>query len=314
MSYEMQEMDSLPSVPRGEGTETSTMKPTTRLIRLARAAFAPQIINVDSQIATAILRDYIGEWSERSASPGGTPTLQTTLKVSAFGKTAPGIPVSLFLGGEKVASGETDQNGLVTFPSEYSEVGSYQYTAVIGDQLPLLPEGSPRATRFLVGVWLIAVFCRNVTDTWLRWVGRARWRPLPWMFWTEQPSSVVGLGYPGVDRPIGFIDVVPVPQGTTVPIEIGNSGWCNTPERFPTSEKCCEYAKNTWWDMFICATNDPKQIPETVAGRANKVGGDRVNLDYHLKYEASSSGVTYKGRYLKYQRCPWEAGTAPTDP
>jgi len=310
----MQQMDEVKVEPRGEGQESIILRPTIRLVRLARSRFAPQMINVDSQVPTAVLREYLGDWATKSATPGGMPSLSTTLKVSAFGKTTPGIPVSLFFGNEKVATQDTNEEGLVTFPTEYQEIGVYDYTAVIGDSLPLLPEGSPRATRFRVSVWLIAVFCRNVSDTWLRWVGRARFKPLPWIFWTEQPASVIGLGFPMVDRSIGFVDIVPAPGGVTVPIEIGNSGWCNTPEPNPTSERCCEYAKNTWWDMSLHATTDPKQIPETVAGRANKIGGDRVNLDYHLKFEASSSGVTYKGKFLKYQRCAWEAGTAPTDP
>lgn len=309
-----QEMDRLPSELRVEGTETFSLKPTIRLVRLVRARVSPQIINVESQSLTAILREYVGDWSTQTASVGGVPALSTTLKVQAFGKGAAGIPVSLFLGKEKVGTAQTDENGLVTFPTEYTEVGAYNYAAVIGETLPLLPEGSPRATSFQVTVWLIAMWCRNVSDVWLRLVGRSRIRPLPWQFWRDQPTSILGLGYPTVDRPAGFVDVIPVPTGITVPIELGVSAWCNTPEPFPTSEKCCEFAKNTWWDTSLYATNDPKQIPETVLGRANKIGGDRINLDYHLKFEASSGGVTYKGKFLKYQRCAWEAGTAPTDP
>jgi len=310
----MQELDRLLVNPRGEGQETMTLKPSIRLIRLARTAVAPQMINVESQALTAILREYVGDWSSKIAQVGGIPALVSTLRVSAFGKPQGNVPVTFWLGKEKVGEGLTDENGLVVFPTTYTEIGVYDYQAVIGETLPLLPEGSPRATRFRVSVWLIAVHARNQTDVWLRWVGRARWRSLPHIFWVDQPTSVVGLGYPNVDRPIGFVDVVPVPAGTTVPIELGVSAFCNTPEPDPSPAKCCDYAKNTWWEFFLCATNDPTQIPATVRGTANKIGGDKVNLDYHLKYEASSTGVSYKGKFLKYQRCSWEAGTAPLDP
>jgi len=310
----MQELDSLAVSPQGENPETATMMPSIRLIRLARTALAPSMINAESYLSTAILREYLGDWSIKSAEAGGTPSLVSTFKVTALGKPQAGIPVTFWLDMEKMGEDVTDQNGLVSFPTEYAEIGVYDYQAVIGERPPLLPVGSPRAMKFRVSVWLMAVFARNLTDVWYRWVGRARWRSLPHIFWVDQPTSVVGLGYPSRDRPIGFVDVIPVVEGTTVPIEIGVSAFCNTPEPDPPPEKCCEYARNTWWDMFICATNDPKQVPDTVLGNANKVGGDKVNLDYHLKYEASSSGITYNGRYLKQQRCPWEAGTAPLDP
>jgi hypothetical protein len=93
---------------------------------------------------------------------------------------------------------------------------------------------------------------------------------------------------------------------------------CNTPEPYPPAEKCCEYAKNTWWQLDVYATNDPTKVKETYDG-ANHIGGDKINLDYHLKYEITKSAVTYKGKYLKKKpdgtiRCPWMEGTAPIDP
>jgi len=307
---EQQEMDSLPSLPSGLGAWEETVIPRIRVLRWARSLISPSIINVSSQSVTTILREHLGDWVARTAPIGQTATLISTFKVSALGRPIEGAPVTLFLAGEKVAEGETNENGEVSFPHAYTDVGVYDYVAVLGKKLPAITVGNPRAVPFRVRVWTIVTRSRNVSDVWARWQGRAFFRGLPWIFWTEQPSSVVGLA----GRPIGFVDLVPAPDGVTIPMELGVSAYCNTPEPSPTAERCCEYAKNTWWMFEVFATSDPRQVPDTVAGAANKIGGDQINLDYHLKYNIDSASVTYRGRYLKYQRCPWEAGTAPMDP
>jgi len=312
----MQEMDSIPSGTRVEGTWTETLKPRIRFVRWVWSKISLQMINVESQTPTTVLTGYTGPWVIQAASIGTTASLVSTLKVIAMGRPVPRVPVSLFLGSEKVATEKTNEEGLVNFSLSFTEPGVYNYIAVIGtgEHPPLIIQGNPRAVSLGVTVWIIAVFCRNITDTWARAVGRAYFRGLPWIWWIDQPSSLRGIVYPSVDRPIGFIELIPCPQGVTIPEEVGNSAYCNTPEPYPPSAKCCEYARNTWWEMFLCATNDPKQVPQTITGNVNMVGGDRINLDYHLKYNITSSSVSYLGRYLKYQRCPWEAGTAPLDP
>jgi hypothetical protein len=166
-----------------------------------------------------------------------------------------------------------------------------------------------------VSVWLIVTKSKNLTDVWARWQGRAFFRGLPYFFWREQPSSVVGLA----GREVGYVDLVPCPDGRTIPMELGVSAYCNTPEPYPPAEKCCEYAKNTWWMVEVFATNKREDVAATVKGEANRIGGDKINLDYHLKYTVDSTAVTYKGKYLKQTpegkvRCPWMTGTAPMDP
>mgnify|MGYP001066681269 CR=1 FL=1 len=317
MSLHMQDMDKVRygTEPQGQGIWSWTIKPVRRLIRTGRSILSPSMLNLELQTPSTVLKDYFGDWVIKSAQIGSTASLLSTLKVTAFKKPQPNIPVSLFLGKERVGYAKTDQSGLVTFPTMYTEPGVFDYVASIGEMYPPIIPGSPRAYNFRVGVWLVAVFCRDVSDIWLRWVGRSFFRDLPVYFWHPppegQPISVIGLGFPGLDRPIGFIDLVPCPSTVTIPMELGVSAWCNTTDPYPPPDVCCEAAKNTWWEMAVYATNDPRDTVQTAQGTANEKGKGNINLDYHLKFDITSEEVSYKGRYLKQQRCPWEAGTAP---
>lgn len=305
-----QEMDRLPSPPSGEESWRETLVPRIRAIRWARSLLSPSIINASGHSVATILKRYEGTWESKNTRTGETAEVVSSFKVTALGRPVQGAPVTLWLGGKQVAKGETDANGEVSFPQAYSNAGIYDYTVVVGEKPPVVTIGNPRAVSFRVKVWAIATRSTNVSDVWARWQGRAYFRGLPWRFWTEQPSSVVGLA----GRTVGYMDLVPAPDGTTIPMELGVSAWCNTYDPYPSEEACCEAARNTWWMVEVFATSDPAQVEDTLAGKANRIGGDRINLDYHLKYDIASGYVTYKGRYLKYQRCPWEAGTAPADP
>ncbi|HDN18283.1 MAG TPA: hypothetical protein ENF41_04400 [Candidatus Bathyarchaeota archaeon] len=281
---------------------------------LLRTRISPNIIYNSNNSITTILKSYYGEWKERWTTTGHTCTIKAYFKVQAFGRPIPHVTVTLFerYTRKKIATTKTDRNGIATFVfNSDAPTPPKSYIAVIGEKYPIRTFNNPRAYPFRVGTWLLYYKVKNETDKWLRLVGRAYDGNLPHKFWREKPRTVVGRA--GTLREyVGFTDLLPVISGVEVPIEVGISAYCNTPEAYPPSDKCCEYAKNTWWRVDLYATNRPEELTETIRGEKNHIGGDSINLDYHLKFRATTDSVTYLGKCLKYARCPWESGTAPS--
>jgi len=305
-----QVMDRPEILPVGATHFESTYKPRISILRLLRSRISPNFINLTEVTSNTVLKELIGTWAAQTASPGRTAFCRPKFVITAYGKPMSRVTVSLFSGDVVIAKSETDENGEVSFDLAYSDPGVYNYVAVIGERKPLILSGNPRAYPFTVTVWLIVTKSRNLTDRWARLQGRSFFRKLPVYFWREMPISVVGLA----GRNVGYVDLVPCITGASIPMEIGVSAYCNTPEPYPPKEKCCEYAKNTWWRVDVYATNNPKDVTATLKGEKNHIGGDKINLDYHLKYTITSTGVTFNGKYLKQIRCDWERGTAPMDP
>ena len=305
----MQSMDRLPSPPEGATRSRETYKPSTRITRTLRTAISPNLISLSKVSSSTVLRRILGLWVTQTSRVGDITFCRPTFTITAFGKPVSGAPVSLFLGDTRVGKTTTNENGEASFRLNFSSPGVHSYLAVIGETKPLFITGNPRAYSFKVSVWFVYTRSRNLTDIWARWQGRSFFRPLPVNFHREMPSSVIGLA----GRDVGYVDLVPCIDGITIPMEIGVTAYCNTPERYPPEEKCCEYAKNTWWRLDVYATNDPKRVAATLQG-ANHIGGDEIHREYHLKYSITSNGVSFNGRFLKAIRCPWQSGTAPMDP
>lgn len=294
--------------PSGAASFKETFEPRIGIVRNLRKGFSPNFINLSSVASSTALKEFLGAWDSKSASTVNIAPLQPIFAITAYGKPIPDIPVSLFSGETLIGEAVTDKNGEVKFNLNFDSPGVYTFTAIIGKTKPLFALGNSRAYTFSVTVWYVVIQSKNLTDVWARYVGRSFFRSLPLNFATEMPSSVVGLAGHGV----GFVELVPCIAGQTVSMEVGIDAWCNTPEAYPSADKCCEYAKNTWWQLDVYATSDPSQINATRQG-SNHLGGGKVQREYHLKY-AFSSSASFTGRFLKAVRCPWQQGTAPMDP
>ena len=302
METEMQRSDRVSSV-QASATYTYRVGYATPKI----AMWSPEIIYNYATSLTSAVSGFDGEWAA-SVSPE-TARARLTYQVSSFGKGVPKVPVTLMDSNYNVLeTKETDENGLVDFSLEFNSPGSYVYYAVIGEgKVKPLTLMSPRVTRTFIKVWLVKVQQINSTDVWLRWVGRAMLEPLPHDFWRVHPRTIVGLAIPKLSR--AYHMLVPVVLGINLNLELGVSAACNTPTAYPPSDTCCQYAKGTWWTYKL-------YYKSSVKSDWVESGGDKINVDYHLKYVVTTDGISYKGRCLKPMpngkvRCSWESGTAP---
>jgi len=268
----------------------------------------PEIIRAESASISPSVVAFDGEWAVTAKPKNAKATLR--YQVASFGKPIPKVPVTLMDSNWNIlGTRRTDENGLVEFDVEFNRPGGYVFNAVIGEgRVRPLTYMSPRVSRIFVKVWLIKVEQVDSTDVWLRWVGRSILEPLPHDFWRVQPKTVIGLAIPKESK--SYYMLVPVVSGVTLTLELGVSAVCNTPTAYPPPDVCCEYAKGTWWwyKLYAKSSNDSDW---------KEVGGDKINLDYHLKYSVTTDSVTYKGRCLKLMengkvRCEWEKDTAPT--
>jgi len=201
----MQELDRAFAVPEGATFFQEVRKIPAPLLRSIRTRFSPSLINLSEVASSTVLREIIGTWDIRTATPSLTASFTPSFTVSAFGRPVKGATVTLFSNDRVVARGETDEKGRVTFRMSYADPGVYDYYAVVGEKKPFIISGNPRVSSFRVAVWLVCTHSRNLTDVWARWQGRSFFRPLPIGFWNEMPSSVVGLA----GRNVGYVDLVP---------------------------------------------------------------------------------------------------------
>lgn len=229
-----QNMDRLPSPPEGATHSEETYWPSIRVIRTLRRVVSPNFISLSKVSSSTVLKQILGSWAIQTSSFGDLSFCGPTFMITAFGKPVLGATVSLFLGNTLVSKTTTNENGEASFKLKFSDPGVYTYLAVVGETKPLIVTGNPRVYSFKVSVWFVLTRSRNLTDIWARWQGRSFFRPLPVDFHRELPSSVVGLA----GRNVGYIDLVPCIDGKTIPIELGVSAYCNTPEPYPPKEKC----------------------------------------------------------------------------
>ena len=151
----------------------------------------------------------------------------------------------------------------------------------------------------LITFWLLRVRTTPISDRWARWQGRAIWRqPLPCQFWF--PHHV---GYTtGLAGGVDWYEVVPAVTGIGFKYQVGVSAWCNTPDPYPPMGACCEARKNTWWKAEIYAKKGPRD-------KWGYVGGDKINISFHITAEFNTDGYSYKGRCVcEDVACTWEQG------
>lgn len=294
--------------PTGSSGQSGKVdKPPPSILRQFRKSISPELITLTGSRNSTVFREYIGNWRIPSSNPGTSCQTTPEFQVTAFGKPVPNRKVTLQKGSDVVGTAKTDKNGKVNFPLSFDEAGVETYYAYVGQKPPVLLSPNPRVESFSVSVWYIAIHSKNISDRWARWQGRAYFKPLPRNFWRDQPRSVIGLA----GGNIGFADLVPVVSEVGYPLEVGVSAFCNTKDPYPNHDECCEARKDTWWQFDVHATNDPKQVASVRKGESGHVGGGKINIDYHLKYNIAYSGVTFEGRCLKKVNCDWEEGTAP---
>jgi len=235
------------------------------------------ILHCDNAEITCAFKELSGAWSYIQARPG-TPNSKRAYSVR-FGTLAiPNTPVRLFKGTTLIKEEKTDEHGKVAFTLTASEPTKDNYQVTL---LPYpAPVKNPLQEQFTLTVWLVTCKITNMTDRWWRLAGRTFEIALPRIFWRELPASVIGLTAPYGTQT--FVDIVPVFNDKNITLEYGISAWCNTPEPYPTADRCIAYRRNTWWHFEIEAYNkDTRKV----------VSGD-LNIDRHLKITLTTDNMT----------------------
>jgi hypothetical protein len=231
------------------------------------------VLHCDSASLTAALTD-LGGWAIRYASPG-----RASASRSYSARVGP-LPLaraylSLFEDGELVERAQADERGRASFSFDVSGPTKKACTVTL---LPRpAPLANPLQDSFKLTAWLITVRLARTTDVWLRLVGRSFNEELPRIFWREKPWWTIGLGFVGAF----FVDLVPVFGDATMTLYYGISAWCNTPEPYPSHEKCLEYRRRTWWTFEI----------ECFNGRDRKRFSHDINIDRQVKLTATADDV-----------------------
>jgi len=216
----------------------------------------------------------------------------------------PNVKISLFNlnTGEKITEATTNEDGYADVELTFRDPADMTVVCGLGDRVPLLPTVNPFADVQPLAVWFVVVKATAIKDRWARYAGRAIGEPLPYRFWREKPRTVLGV----LGIRYTFADLVPVFGSQSLSYEVGVSAYCDTPDPSPTHEECCAPENAAWWDVKVYATKNPKNVKDVLQGKSGLVGGDRINIDYHLKYTITTAGITYDGRYLVKRRCEWE--------
>jgi len=240
-----------------------------------------------------------------AAKPTSAPA-QQRIRIFAglFGFPAPNLRVTLWdmNTGNKIAEATTNEDGIADITIAAKDPTSTNIVTGVGDRFPIMPQLNPFADIQPFTVWYIVVKATSISDRYARFIGRSIGEPLPHIFWREKPRTVIGI----LGIRFTFADLIPVFGTMSLRYEIGVSAWCSTPSPRPTHEECCRPEYAAWWDVKVYATNRKEEVKDVLAGRKGFVGGDKINLDYHLKYTITTTGITYDGRYLVKKRCAWE--------
>ena len=199
-----------------------------------------------------------------------------------------------------IATKTTDQAGLASINISSDEPKEMNLMAYFGPSSPLLPSLSPRVAFNRLAFWFIVIKAQAVKDRWARYIGRAINKELPYRFWTEMPRSVLGV----LGVRFTFADLVPVTAERSLTYEIGISAYCDTDSAYPSKEECC--ANLAWWKVNLYATKDPREVQAVLKGEKGYVGGDYINIDYHLVYRITTDNVSFVERKFIVQRCPQE--------
>ncbi|RLI98060.1 MAG: hypothetical protein DRP00_02830 [Candidatus Aenigmatarchaeota archaeon] len=266
-----------------------------------------KILSMSPSKNVAVLKRLEYEKAYTAVKPTTSPAQQgITITASIFGFPLPKTKVSLFNleTGQKLGVVETDENGIAHYNINTNEPTSFSIVAGIGDtgRPPLFPMTNPLADIKPFTTWLIVVKATAISDRWARFIGRSIGEPLPYYFWKEKPRTVLGI----LGIRFTFADLVPVFGSQSLTYEIGISAYCNTVSPYPTYEECCDPKNAAWWDVKVYATNKKSEVGKVLKGETGYVGGDKINLDYHLKYTITTTGITFDGRYLVKKRCDWE--------
>lgn len=315
-----QELDKLPIKPIMSGTQAIVVRREVPLRRLILRSILPRYLMNTHLVFNPTILGYEGEWVHKAVRPGREAGVTLAYQVTAFGIPIEGVRVYLFRSGEEkpLMYKETDENGMVFFNLKFTKPGVYDYIATLKPTYPMF-HNTPWTIRNRIVVWLIVVKSRRVYDRWARWLGRAYGlvEHLPYYFWDPRRGGkyrfIMGLA----GRRIGYFDLVPVVDDIVYYYELGVSAYCGTSSPRPSRKECCEVAKRTRWEVKVYATNNPREVDETIRGGANYIGGDKILLDWHLVYKITKDGVYFLGKCLLYPprsnkpRCPWLRGTAP---
>lgn len=234
---------------------------------------------------------------------GGTPYVKPTTQPSTLGLSInvslakfplPNTDITLFNfeTGKRLGVVKTDENGQATYNLSATEPGSGNILAAIGerDKMPLFPAMNPFADMKPFSFWYIVIKATALKDRWARHCGRAINRDLP-VFFYRYRRYILGVlaGY------YTFAEIIPVAGTQRLRYEVGISAWCDTASPNPTHEECC--ANQAWWDVKVYATNDKRKISDARNGHPELlIGGDKINVKYHLVYWITPQAVVYEGR------------------
>ena len=241
---------------------------------------------------------------------GGTPYVKPSDKPGTLGL---GINASLanfplsntditlfnFETGERIGTIKTDENGKAIYHLSASEPGSGNILAIIGerDKMPLFPTVNPFADIKPFSFWYIVIKATALKDRWARHCGRALFTELPVTFYRYR-RYILGV----LARYYTFAEIIPVAGTQRLRYEVGISAWCDTAKANPTHEECCKNL--AWWDVKIYATNDKRRIDDAKKGHPDLlIGGDKINIKYHLVYWITPQSVTYDGRIKVSEWC-----------
>lgn len=271
------EEESLPLLEPTQHSATRTYRP------LASILLEPiDLLHCERVEQTAVFKELSGNWMSITARPG-VPSAFRVYSVRVGPLPAKDATLHLFKDGERVSTVKTDEEGRAAFSFPSSEPSYAKYA------VSLIPISTPFKTaiqdNFTFSVWLVTCIIENKTDVWWRLAGRNFIDKLPRIFWSEAPYTVIGLAAPYGKQT--FTDLVPIFGDSSLTLEYGISAYCNTPEPYPTREKCIAYRKNTWWHFKV----------ECFNGSVRKSVEADLNIDRHLKVTVTSDDI--KGEVVK---------------
>ena len=280
-----------------KNTYTITSDPSKKMLKVVSAS------GVKNVLVLRHLEYETAVWAVKPTTAKSTQGIGVT--VNLFGYTAQGVPVSLWNieTKEKLAPAKTDKNGLANFTISSEKPLTMNVVAGLGENYaPLFPTTNPFADIQTATFWYVVVKATALNDKWPRYIGRSYGEPLPHKFWVEKPETVLGI----LGVKTTFADLVPAFGPQSLYYEVGISAYCNTADPFPSKEECCKPENSAWWDVKVYATNKQEEVNDVLQGRKGFIGGDKINLDYHVRYIITPTGITFGGRYLVKRRCPWE--------
>jgi len=270
-----------------------------------------KFIKTTPTVISAVLKHLSYEFGTPFTKPTTKPSeIVLTSNVSVFGIPIPNVKITYFdeKTKEPIGYSITDEQGNAKLMVRSDEPKELSVVSMIGERYPMLDAAlSPLADRRRLAFWFVVVIAEPVRDRWARYIGRSINESLPYRFWKEKPRTVLGI----LGGRTKFADLIATCDARHVTLEIGISAYCDTSDPSPSHDECCENL--AWWRVNVYATKNPKEVKEVLLGKDEfLVGGDYINIDYHLEFMFTPDSATFNGRKFIRQRCPQE--TAQTRP